>query len=231
MGKYRKEWKYICSNNKIDILNQRLGALLDKDIHTDSTNMYVVHSLYFDNYFNKCAKMVESGNTKKLKWRIRYYNDEYGSMKLECKIKNQGEGRKLTTNITKDIYDKLVSGDVSSLLWETHDKLVQKLCVDILMHDYKPKAIIDYERIVYQEPNLNIRITIDKNISSSYEVNKFLSRNYIKFPLQVKGESIVEVKFDDILPGYIKDIIMRECDMQMAFSKYYTGFKMLEVLR
>ena len=227
MGKYRKEWKYICSNNKIDLLSQRLSTVLDKDIHADSTNMYVVHSLYFDNYFNICAKSVESGYTKKFKWRIRYYNDEYESMKLEYKIKNKGEGRKLTTKITKDIYDKLVSGDVSNLLWETDDKLIQKLCIDILMHDYRPKAIVEYERIVYQEPNLNIRITIDKNISSSYEVNKFLLGNYIKFPLQVKGESIVEVKFDDILPGYIKNALGSICGNRVSFSKYYVGRKMI----
>ena len=227
MSKYRKEWKYVCNNNKIDLLCQRLGAVLDKDIHTDNTNMYVVHSLYFDNYFNVCAKRVESGYPKKFKWRIRYYNDECETMKLEYKEKIKGEGRKTTTKINKDIYDKLVSGDVSQLLWETTDNLVQKLCVDILMHDYKPKAIVEYERIVYQEPNLNIRVTIDKNISSSYEVNKFLSRNYIKFPLQVKGESIVEVRFDDILPGYIKNALGSICGNRVSFSKYYIGRKMI----
>lgn len=227
MGKARNEWKYICNDKQLALLQNKLNAILDADIHTDSNKTYVVRSLYFDNYFNKCARVVESGSDIKFKWRIRYYNIDYDTLKLEYKYKKNGRGIKYSTFITKDIYDILVSGDVSTLLYDTDDELVRKFCVDILMHNYRPKVIIDYERIAYNEKNLNVRITIDKNISSSYEFNKFLSDKYIKFPLQNGKEHVLEVKFDDILPGYIKKILDSDCGSRISFSKYYNGRKMI----
>ena len=74
-------------------------------------------------------------------------------------------------------------------------------------------------------------VTFDKNISSSYDIDHFLDNDYIKYPLQDKGMFVVEVKFDDILPGYIKELVTKECEKQIAFSKYYNGRKVLEMLK
>ncbi len=231
MKRYRNEWKYILSDASLSYLRNRLDAVLTKDIHTNFNGIYVVHNIYFDDYKNTCAKEVESGNIKRYKWRIRYYNDDVDTIRLEYKEKLYGRCHKETCPLKFSEYNAILKGDVTTIFWETKERLLKLFCIDIMKRCFRPKLIIEYEREAYVDELLNIRITFDKNICVSYEISKFLTGDYIKIPLQDKCANILEVKFDDILPGYIKDIIMRECDMQMAFSKYYTGFKMLEVLR
>ena len=51
----------------------------------------------------------------------------------------------------------------------------------MLTKDYRPKVIIDYERIAYVEEITNVRITFDMKISASYELENFLDGNYQSF--------------------------------------------------
>jgi len=231
MKKYRNEWKYICSNTSLAMIRNRLDALMHKDIHTNFNGIYNVHNIYFDDYKNNSAKSVEAGNLKRFKWRIRYYNDDIDTIKLERKEKLYGRCHKLSTPLTFNEYNALINGNVEDILWETDKELVKKLCIDIMTKRYVPKIIVDYEREAYVDEILNIRITFDKNISASYEIDKFLRGDYIKVPLQELPYNVLEVKFDDILPGYIKKIIESVASSQTAFSKYYTGRKMMEMIK
>ena len=230
MGKARSEWKYICNDKQIGLLDNKLSSILEKDIHSDEKNMYVVHSLYFDDFKDSCIHALENGDARKFKWRIRYYNDDVNTLKLEYKVKKYGRGVKTSVPLTISEYEAIMNNDIHELIWNTSKDLLKKFCVDIMMNYFKPKVIIDYERVAYTESNLNIRITFDKNISSSYEVFKFLNRSYIKYPLQNKNMNIVEVKFDDILPGYIRNIITNECGVQTSYSKYYNGRKVVDLV-
>ena len=98
----------------------------------------------------------------------------------------------------------------------------------MLIHNYKPKIIIDYERIAYVEEITNVRITFDMKISASYELEEFLNNNYTKFYIQDSNYNVLEVKFDDILPSYIRNIVESYNFNRCAFSKYYYGRKILD---
>ncbi|MBR1376727.1 MAG: polyphosphate polymerase domain-containing protein [Bacilli bacterium] len=228
MKKYRNEWKYECNDMQLALLNSKLKVVLENDIHSNSKDMYVVHSLYFDDYKDICAKTTESGDSHRFKWRIRYYNDDIETLRLEYKEKQSGRGAKKICPLTKDEYDDIISGNVETLIWKTKNNLLKRFCSDIMTRYFTPKVIIDYERIAYVETITNIRVTFDKNISSSYEIDKFLTRDYTNYPLQESGMHIVEVKFDDILPGYLKNILNVECGNRISFSKYYNGRKKIE---
>ena len=92
----------------------------------------------------------------------------------------------------------------------------------------EPKAIIHYERVAYVEEITNIRITLDQNISVSDDFDHFTDGDYMGCPIQEKGQSVLEVKFDHILPGYIRHILTNRHLIQTAFSKYCIGRKMLQ---
>ena len=51
----------------------------------------------------------------------------------------------------------------------------------MLIFNYQPKVIIDYERIAYVEEITNVRITFDMKISASYELENFLDGDYQSF--------------------------------------------------
>jgi len=229
MKRYRNEWKYIIDNNKEAIIKSKLQNILTLDSHSNLDGIYIIHNIYFDDYKNTCAAKTEAGDYERFKWRIRYYGDDINSLKLERKEKLYGRCHKKSCSLTYKEYKAIMSLDTETI-WDTDNDLLKLFLVD-LNGGFRPKVIIEYERVAYVDTYLNIRVTFDKNIVSSYEFDKFLEGNYIKFPIQRKGMCVLEVKFDDIFPGYLKRIISKDCTNQTAFSKYYNGLKMIEVLK
>ncbi|MDE6622363.1 MAG: polyphosphate polymerase domain-containing protein [Lachnospiraceae bacterium] len=226
--KYRNEWKYCCTESDLEMIGSRLAAVLGKDSHSGLDKKYAVHSLYFDDYKDTCVKENDAGIAKRLKYRIRYYGSNCDFMNLECKTKVNGRCYKEICRISMEEYQKLVDGDIDELLWNTDKPLIQSYCLKCRMRHFEPKAIIDYERIAFVEEITHVRITLDKNITVSGKTNHFLDRDYIPYPIQTKGQHVLEVKFDYILPGYLKHIITDQHLIQSSYSKYSLGRKKLQ---
>ena len=106
--------------------------------------------------------------------------------------------------------------------------MIRQYCVDIMTKGFAPKAIVDYERVAFVEPVTNVRVTLDLNIAASSDVDRFLNLDYLQVPLQKTGEHVLEVKFDEILPGYIKHAVTVSPMVQTAFSKYYFARNLLQ---
>ena len=147
---------------------------------------------------------------------------------LEKKEKLESRCHKKTCKITVDEYNTILSGDVTDLIFVTEKNLIKELAVDMLIHNYKPKVIIDYERIAYVEEITNVRVTFDMKISASYELESFLDGDYQSFYILPSGLNVLEVKFDDILPSYIRNIVESYSFKQSSFSKYYYGRKIID---
>ena len=96
-----------------------------------------------------------------------------------------------------------------------------------MVYGFKPVIIIDYVRNAYVELISNVRITFDSKICASYEIDKFLSGDYIKYYVGKSNYNVLEVKYDEILPSYIKKIIDSYNYNQTFFSKYYYGREIL----
>lgn len=149
-------------------------------------------------------------------------------IKLERKEKIEGRCHKESCNITVEEYNEIISGDETDLIFKTQKKLIKELAVDMLIHNYKPKVIVDYERIAFVEEITNVRITFDMKIAASYELENFLDGDYQNFYVLPSGLNVLEVKFDDILPSYIRNIVESYNFKQGSFSKYYFGRKILD---
>lgn len=225
---YRNEWKYRCMENDLCIIKNRLDAILEKDVHSSSDGKYEIHSLYFDDYRDTCVKENDAGISERVKYRIRYYGNAHDFMRLERKEKRDGRCLKKSCQISMDEYENILNGDVDKLVWETQKPLLRQFGVQCMTRQFSPKAIIDYERTAYVEEIANIRITLDENISVSDDLYQFLEGDYIKYPIQDKKEHVLEVKFDYILPNYIKRIITNRNLVQSSFSKYGLGRKKLQ---
>ena len=212
----------------MSLLKSRISEVLELDPHTPKCGRYVIHSLYFDDYKDTSSYDTDVGLSRRYKWRIRYYNDDLDYLLLERKEKIEGRCHKETCKLTIDEYNKIVNDNIIDIIYDTDKKLIKELGVDMLTHNYKPRVIIDYERIAYIEEITNIRITFDMKISASYELEEFLNNNYTKFYIQGSNYNVLEVKFDYILPSYIKKIIESYNFKKSAFSKYYYGRKILD---
>ena len=147
---------------------------------------------------------------------------------LEKKEKIESRCYKKSCKITVDEYNQIISGDIIDLIFKTEKKLIKELAVDMIVHNYEPKIIIDYERIAFIEEITNVRVTFDMKISASYQLEYFLDREYQSFYVLPSGMNVLEVKFDYILPSYIRNILESYSFNQGSFSKYYYGRKIID---
>ena len=201
---------------------------MEKDSHTPDNGRYLIHSLYFDDYKDTSVYTTNSGLSKRFKWRIRYYGDDLDYIVLERKEKINSRCHKKSCKLTLTEYDKIISGNITDIVYDTNKELLKELARDMLIYDYRPKVIVDYERIAYVEEITNVRITFDMKISASYDLENFLKGDYIKYYINPSGMNVLEVKFDEILPSHIRKIVESYSFNQTSFSKYYYGRKIID---
>lgn len=196
---------------------------MEHDSHAGRNGKYEIHSIYFDDYKDTCARENVAGERKRFKYRIRYYDNISDKLWLEKKEKVNNYCHKRKCAITLQEYLSIINGKSLEVFWNTQEQLLKEFCMDIVTKRFMPKVIINYEREAFVEIISNIRITLDCNISASDEIGQFLSGNYFRVPVMEKGKHVLEVKFDEVLPSYIKAVLQSDVLLQQSFSKYYLG--------
>lgn len=221
--KYRSEWKYCEGEAELLAVKERVSAVLEHDSFAGETGKYEIHSLYFDDYKDTCARENVDGEGKRFKYRIRYYGDNSEKLWLEKKEKKNNYCHKRKCAVSVEEYKAILEGRAMDVFWNTEDKLLKEFCIDIVTKRFVPRVIISYEREAFVELISNVRITFDYNVSASDQVESFLEGNYLRVPILDKKKHVLEVKFDDVLPSYLKGILQVNVLGQRSFSKYYLG--------
>ena len=75
--KFRHELKYRIGCAQYIELRNRLRTVMRSDVHTDVDGRYLIRSIYFDNYMDKALREKIDGVSRREKFRIRYYNDDF----------------------------------------------------------------------------------------------------------------------------------------------------------
>lgn len=179
--------------------------------------------MYFDDHKSTNARENVAGEGKRFKYRIRYYEDDCSRLWLEKKEKQNSYCYKRKCAISMEEYRAILEGNVMAVFWKTEEGLLKEFCIDVITRRFVPRIIISYEREAFVELISNVRITLDYNISASEDMEHFLSGDYFKIPVLEKRKHVLEVKFDDVLPSYLKAILQTGILRQQSFSKYYLG--------
>lgn len=218
MKRKRHELKYMVSKFDYLVLVRRLERVLKRDRNSKG-NSYSITSLYFDDYKNEAYNQKINGEAFRHKYRIRYYNDDLSFVKLEKKSKIIQMTMKVSELLTVDEVEKIYKGDTDFLLAKD----------GVLYHDFyrqlkhnllQPKVIVKYEREAFIHPIGNLRITFDKNVKTANFQTMILEED-IHFNSAIECDQvIVEVKFNGILPDYIRCLIQLSNVMQASSSKY-----------
>lgn len=220
MSRYRHEYKYMIDMCQESLLRITLDGLLCKDKHVGKQDFYAIHSLYFDDMENTCYYENENGTDPRAKYRIRYYNSDVSRLTLEKKIKNHGMTLKQSCRLSEEECRSMMQGFIPEID-DNMDMIKQQLLTEMRIKEMQPKVIVSYERVPYVHQTGNVRITLDKNIMASDEIEAFLRGDFRKRPILSKGKSVLEVKWDELLPSYIKECLQMETLQWTAFSKYY----------
>ena len=217
--KYRVEQKYIITEDKIAYLKYKLEQVMEYDPYARD-GMYTIRSLYFDDLYDSYLEANEAGDDFREKYRIRTYQNDTEKIHLEIKGKESGYTRKEKERITLEECRQLIERK-GFCLKEGDGIVKRKLYALMLLKHMQPVRIVEYDRIPLVEPKGNVRITFDKNITGTSEITSFFEKRIPAIPVLPSGQHILEVKYDEFLPDYIKQILNEVHLTKTAFSKFY----------
>ena len=218
---WRHEWKYLIHISMVEPLKQRLSTVMFEDSHHQHDDGYTIRSLYFDTVDDQCLNENEAGIDIRKKYRIRYYGQDHDHLHLETKFKNSGLCSKRSTLIDSKMADQLIDGYTMIDQGTINDPNRSRILIDYQQYLLQPKVLIEYDRFALVYPSGNVRITFDCNIRKSDATNLFYDDKVPWLAVNESGWHILEVKYDDLLPSYIGNILDDFHLTQIANSKYY----------
>lgn len=216
---YRHELKFIVRDTDLELLRARIAHIAKPDAHQPDEQGYIISSLYFDDMHNHCANDTIGGYDHRHKYRIRIYEHSQDIIKLERKSKIHGMTAKKSVSISAEECKMMMDGYLPKVKGDYSEIKKQILC-EMKLLGMRPKCIVQYQRQAFVYDVGNVRITFDRNISGSREIQNFLDDYISVIPLLSTGMHVLEVKYDNLLPKYLADALEIESLMQSSFSKY-----------
>lgn len=223
---FRVEDKFLCSERDMLILESRMKVILRPDAYAGKPS-YQVTSLYFDNREDTLWRDAEDGVSFRNKYRIRIYNNIPDPIKLEVKYKAYNRVYKKSKAITREEAARLIAGDCLEDPEPSMDSPVTLFNLAIRQDLLRPRSVIDYHRSAYIFVPGNVRITFDRNIRASSRFDRFLDGG-CPWTAVDETDRILEVKYDEFLPGFIAQLLETGNMIQYAYSKYRLGRERLE---
>lgn len=216
---YRHELKFKISNNAAKVLKQKLSLILDKDkfgYYKDGS--YLIRSLYFDDRDSSSYYEKMDGVLYRKKYRIRMYNEDESFIRLEKKMKHNNYTAKEQILISKDIYSKILDGKLDEI--DEAKGLLLEFINDCKVKGLIPSIIVEYHRLAFTYPISDVRITFDSNIQSGLYNYDLFNTSYPRFDVLEPGYQVLEVKFNEVLPLHIANILNDIPSCREAVSKF-----------
>ncbi|MGE5313348.1 MAG: VTC domain-containing protein [Acidobacteriota bacterium] len=226
MMKNRLEYKYIVPVTSMDRLRTDLLRYLNPDSFAALRPgyEYTVRSVYLDSSDYKCFYEKLDGLHERKKFRIRGYNTctERSQIFFEIKQKHDNFISKSRAKTSFSHLSDVLAGCDASPLFDARDMTdYGKFFFNYHRLRLEPKALIVYDREAYEcKFGSQLRITFDKymrskavsDASQMYEENG-LRQIYVR-------EFVLEVKFFQVLPQWIKTVLEKYDLTRLAASKY-----------
>ncbi|MGN0728808.1 polyphosphate polymerase domain-containing protein [Treponema sp.] len=220
MKKYRHEYKYISPEYILQMQQTRLASVMELDGNTGDAGCYAIRSIYFDDMYNTCFSENENGTDPREKFRIRIYNCSKSRISLELKQKVNGMCLKTSCPVPLETLEQIMAGSVPDFSAET-PYLLKKLICQMNFRMLRPVEIVAYERVPFIYRDGNVRVTFDRNLRSSSNIQDFFDENAPFRSVFPDGTNMMEVKFDELLPDFINEVCQCGQLQWSSFSKYY----------
>lgn len=217
--KYRHELKYIVDEREIRLVISRIKEIMKTDKYHPE-GKYRIRSIYFDDIWDSALRQNIEGISPRSKYRIRIYNEDKSCIHLEQKIKNNDLTKKKSCFLSIDECEQLMRGKLNRILPGEDRKVLINLRLKMLRDCFRPRMIVEYERTAFTYKDGNVRVTFDKNLAASQYIERLWAKELPKRPIISEGQCIMEVKYDEFIPNYIKHALNTGKMERVAFSKY-----------
>lgn len=216
---FRHEYKYLISRQAAELLKLRLPHIMQRDAHAGPTGQYTIRSLYFDDLAFGAFDEKVSGIDNRTKYRIRCYNYGDAVFKLEKKEKKGHLTRKTAQTVSRADVESLQS-DPRVRCADHPQGLTEELRLHCLGKGTRPVVLVDYDRTPFVSVYGNTRITIDENLRTIPYRGDLFAPAHPAIPVMEPDQVILEVKFDDFLPGQFSACLADIPKIPMAISKF-----------
>ena len=217
--KYRNEFKHIINKYDAAILKSKLKALMRSDPFANENSSYFIRSLYFDTYDDKTLIEKLYSVPYRYKYRIRLYNHDSSTMKLEKKKKLFAGTSKSSTLLSKEEVEMMLQQDYS-FLKNSDDAMKREAYIDFTTERFIQKTVVDYTRYPFIHPYGNVRITIDTDIRSPLGQVDLFNPDMPTISVFPDEKCVLEIKYDEYLPEFIHKIVQTPNRRTASMSKY-----------
>lgn len=220
-NKLRYEYKFYVHRHKIPLLRNIILTKLKLDDNVDTAKKhYTVRSIYLDSLDLKYYYEKIGGLKHRKKIRLRGYDyNPNSTVFFEVKRKFEEPGMKNRYSINyyeaiRMIKERAISKDSVDL---------NKFFFQVISYNLRPMVNVIYDREPYIEIHKtqnNLRITFDKNLRSiAYpKIDELFIDENIK-PAMI-DYFILEVKFNDFLPSWVRNMSESLSLQRESASKY-----------
>ncbi len=213
-------------------VRQHVRAYLEPDSFGETTDApsYPVHSLYLDSDDLQLYQTTVNGDRNRFKLRARYYDeDPASSVYLEIKRRADRCIYKQRARVRRAQVAALFAGQMPSLhhLVKPDAKQLSALCAfcDLLREfGARPRAHVAYEREAWlSRTDNNVRVTFDRDVRCEPERRVHLSTAFGD-PATVFGRRVIlEIKFTDRYPQWLREMVCALNLTQASAAKYVDG--------
>ena len=215
----RHELKYVITYNDYISLASSLDWIMERD-KEGGPDGYFIRSLYFDDIFRSIYHEKDDGVSRRRKYRIRAYDMDDYLIRFEIKDKFDSFISKTSARITREQCDMLANCNFGGLL--TSDSPVLRMAyIDARTKLLRPEVIVDYSREVFVSNEGNVRITFDKNLRAGVATFDIFDPKVVTVPAMDQDKLILEVKYDDFIPGFLSPLLSGRKRQLTAASKYW----------
>lgn len=218
MPKYRYENKYIINKYVYESLRKQLDGVMKLDPHSISKDIsYYISSLYYDDIDDNAYYEKVDGVEYRKKYRLRIYNGDVNTCKLECKYKDENMTYKRDCKLNKKNLEYLLNKEFNKIKFK--DELLNEFILDSKINLLRPSVVVDYARLAYVYPYSDVRITFDSLIKSGKQKD-FINREIVKVDCLLSDQIVLEVKYNEVLPEHIQAILNQYNLMLGSLSKF-----------
>ena len=227
----RHEFKYLIRSDRNGDVARFLQTHLelDKYSHGRPRNRYTVRSVYYDSPGFRCYYEKANGDQNRRKFRVRSYNQSGGVTFLECKQRKGSTYTKRKTRLDDAQIATLRAREGLDGRVVEPSGVFEQLLLSMDRWDYQPTVLVVYDREAYvahgQEDT--VRVTLDQNLRA--RIFPELSDLYDESELQdlLYGWTILEVKFNDVVPRFLPQLVSKFSLQRQACSKYGVSVALL----
>jgi hypothetical protein len=224
---FRHELKYYINFFEYHKLRLRLEKVLSRDSYSNTDGNYHIRSLYFDDMSNSALFEKQAGILSRKKFRIRIYNLNDNNIKLEKKERVGHFIRKESAKLSIEDYLKILDGDLGFLM-DSNNPVFRQFYIEIRQRNLRPNVIVDYVREAYISNISNIRITFDKELKTGLTNVDLFNKKIPTIKALDEPWMILEVKYNNFLPDYIRNILQLQSQQRYAISKFVICKKMVK---